>query len=76
MYQYNMPMIYKELKDRGYNRMSKVIIRGMLVAVSAYIMTGVFGYVTFANNPAGLMSENILDAPYQGNKAIAVALVS
>ena len=56
--------------------MSMVVVKAMIVAVTAYIITGIFGYVTFVNNPAALESENILEAPYNNNKAIAVGLVS
>ena len=69
-------MIYSELRDKSYSRINKVVVRGLLIAVSAYIVTGVFGSTTFINNPNGLKSENILDAPYQGNKGISVALIS
>ncbi len=48
----------------------------MLIAFLAYTTTGIFGYLTFVDNPEGLMSENILDAPYNGNKAISFGLIS
>jgi amino acid permease len=76
MYQFNMPMIYKELRNRSAARMSSVILRGMLVAVTAYIIIGVFGYATFVNDTEALMSENILEAPYLGNIAISIGLIS
>ena len=63
-------MIYSELKDKSYPRISKVIIKGLMCVVLAYISTGVFGSTTFIYNPQGLKTENILDAPYLGNKAI------
>lgn len=76
MYQFNVPIIYKELRQRSAVRMSNVICRGMLVAVLAYILIGVFGYLTFVKNQAGLESENILDAPYNGNILISIGLIS
>jgi amino acid permease len=69
-------MIYAELKDRNYQRMSRVLIYGMIIACLTYTITGIFGYLTFVYNPEVLMTENILDAPYQGNKAISFGLFS
>jgi amino acid permease len=75
MYQTNMPMIYSELKDKNYQRMSRVLIYGMIIACLTYTITGIFGYLTFVNHPEDLMTENILDAPYD-NKAISFGLFS
>ena len=51
MYQPNIPAIYHELKARNIMNMQKVLAIGTLLATCAYIMTGMFGYVTFASNP-------------------------
>lgn len=75
MYQFNVPIIYKELRNRSPQRMNQVLIRGMLIAAVAYIFTGIFGYATFVNETDKLESENILDAPYN-NVFISIGLVS
>jgi len=41
-------MIYVELERRNSKQMSKVIAFGSTVAVVFYIIVGVFGYATFA----------------------------
>lgn len=64
MYQLNMPSIYTELRNKSYARMNKVTIRGTNVAMVIYILTGIFGYLTFVKTPNVLMDKNILDAPY------------
>lgn len=76
MYQFNVPIIYKELRNRTPQRMEKVIMRGLIIAAFTYIFTGVFGYATFAQTPDVLLSENIFDAPYDGNLAIRIGLIS
>lgn len=59
MYQPNIPAIYCELKRRNMGNMKKVLGIGTGMATVAYIMTGMFGYVTFAMNPnvASIMDE-------------------
>jgi amino acid permease len=64
MYQFNVPIIYKELRNKTTSRMTNVIIRAMCIATTSYIVMGFFGYATFADNVKGLETENILDAPY------------
>jgi amino acid permease len=69
MYQVNIPMIYTELERRNAKQMSKVLIFGTVGAVVLYIIVGVWGYVTFTNNPTvtaeeALKDANILQAPY------------
>lgn len=51
MYQMNIPMIYVELEKKDLNHMWKVMVRGTVGATIAYIMVGIFGYVTFAAYP-------------------------
>lgn len=43
-------MLYEELKEKDYHSMEKVVLRGSLGAVFLYILAGVFGYLTFAND--------------------------
>jgi len=50
MYQVNIPMIYVELEKRNSKQMAKVVSFGSSVAVLFYIMVGVFGYATFADD--------------------------
>ena len=45
-----IPAIYHELKDKSVQKMDKVLCIGTTVASIAYVMTGLFGYVTFANH--------------------------
>jgi amino acid permease len=51
MYQPNIPALYQELKRRNMKNMQKVLWMGTIVAAAAYIMTGMFGYATFATYP-------------------------
>ena len=51
MYQPNIPAIYHELKKSSMFNMNKVLIIGTSIAVIAYIMAGLFGYVTFSTHP-------------------------
>ena len=64
-------MIYKELENRNYKRMSHVVIIGSSTAIFLYAMVGIFGYLTFVHVPE-LLTQNILDAPYHGNIAIMI----
>jgi amino acid permease len=48
MYQPNIPAIYHELKAKNMGNINKVLSLGTLMASVAYILTGMFGYVTFA----------------------------
>ena len=70
----NIPAIYYELEKRNKKTMSKVLIVGSSSAVVLYIMVGIFGYLTFVNNPSVLDVQNILEAPY--NKNIAISIVN
>ena len=73
MYQVNIPSIYFELERRNYHTMSRVLIKGTISAVILYALIGIFGYLTFMDNPEALEKKNILEAPY--NKNIAIAIV-
>lgn len=63
MYQTNIPMIYIELEKRDLKHMWKVMRNGTIGATIAYLLLGIFGYVTFADyiNVKSLMNQqNIL----------------
>ena len=88
MYQVNIPMIYTELERRNSKQMSKVLIMGTVGAVVLYIIVGVWGYVTFVDQPGytaekALEDANILQAPYDsvvpiiiGNFALFFAIAT
>ena len=63
-------MIYTELEQRNSKQMSKVLIFGTIGAVLLYVIVGLWGYLTFVNNPFGISAAealedaNILQAPY------------
>ena len=58
MYQMNIPMIYVELEKKDLNHMWKVLVRGTVGATVAYVIVGIFGYVTFSAYPE---VEKIMD---------------
>jgi amino acid permease len=63
MYQTNIPMIYVELEKKDLKHMWKVMRNGTIGATIAYMMAGIFGYVTFADNfnvKALMDQQNIL----------------
>jgi amino acid permease len=51
MYQINMPIIYAELKNQSYQTMNTVVKRGTNIVVVMYLLTGIFGYLTFMRTP-------------------------
>ena len=55
--------IYHDLKNATYNRMSSVIIYGLLIAGIAYMLTGYFGYVVFGQNVAGDVLNSLPEHP-------------
>jgi len=64
MYQPLIPAIYHELKDKSVAKIDKVLCIGTTFASIAYIVTGIFGYITFANHTMvkELMEKrNVLD---------------
>ena len=71
-----MPIIYAELKNNTIERMNTVVLRGTWVCAVIYVCTGIFGYVTFANIPDVLNTQNILDAPYKKNLMIDIGRVA
>ena len=73
MYQPNIPALYQELKHKNLVNMNKVLWYGTFIASIAYIMTGMFGFVTFSLLPSDLLrttmnDQNILKAPYNPDK--------
>ena len=61
MYQVNIPMIYTELEQRNSKQMSKVLIFGTIGAVLLYVIVGLWGYLTFVNNPFGISAAEALE---------------
>lgn len=58
--------------------MNKVLIIGTGIAIVAYIMAGLFGYVTFSTHPDVdqiMNDQNILKAPYGGLTIIKCCLI-
>ena len=60
------------MEKRNLKTFSKVLSVGTVVAICAYILVGVFGYVTFVDNPKVLYDKNILLAPYGKNVPILI----
>jgi len=78
MYQPNIPSLYHELKKKKLFTMQKVLWFGTGIASSAYIMAGMFGYITFALSPdvdSIMNKQNILQAPYGDRNIINVCLI-
>jgi len=76
MYQPNLFSIYTELNNVSLKRMNKVLIRGSIIAVLLYIVSGVFGYLTFVDRPAELMKKSILEADYNDSWLVNLASFS
>lgn len=72
MYQVNIPCIYLEMEKRNLKTFAKVLSFGTTLAVLAYVVIGIFGYVTFVDNVEALMDKNILLAPYGNNVPILI----
>ena len=68
MYQPNIPMIYRELNYKSYNRMEKVISRGAGSVVVLYLFAAIFGYIGLVSNDVGLQtlieSKDVLEVKY------------
>ena len=79
MYQTNIAMVYVELKkpkEEKLQAMRKVMVVGTVAATVLYLLAGIFGYVTFANDPdrdAIFNKQNILEVEYRNSPAIYVA---
>jgi amino acid permease len=78
MYQPNIPIVYRELDNKNYRRMEKVIVRGSGSVVFLYIIASTFGYLCLVNQPEGLaklLSTNtVLEVDF-GNWAFKIALI-
>lgn len=77
MYQPNIPMVYRELHNKNYRRMEKVIVRGSGSVVILYILAASFGYLGLVNSPQlqTLMTKNnILEVEYN-NWGFNVAII-
>ena len=78
MYQPNIPIVYRELNNRSYDRMEKVIIRGSGSVVVLYILASVFGYLGLIGDAANLKilidKQNVLEVQYQ-NWAMKIAVL-
>ncbi|CUG86177.1 amino acid transporter, putative [Bodo saltans] len=46
-YHYNVPYYYKELKDRNAKKMMLTVAFSQPVTFTSYLLTGLFGYLTF-----------------------------
>lgn len=78
MYQPNIPIVYRELNNRNYERMEKVIIRGSGSVVVLYILASIFGYLGLVNNHPGIdvliAKQNVLEVDYT-NWAMKLAIL-
>ena len=54
----NVLDVYQELQRKSRRRMSKVLSRVMIIALILYVLVGVFGYITFANNTDQLTNDD------------------
>ena len=78
LYQPCIPIIYRELNERNYFRMGKVIKRGSGIAVFLYILACTFGYLGLVSHPDYIQilisKSNILEINY-GNWAFTIAVM-
>ena len=79
MYQPNIPIIYRELNEKSYNSMHKVIFYGSGACVVMYILASTFGYLELVEQPEGLAildkNSDILKIEYN-NWTFDVAIVA
>jgi amino acid permease len=77
MYQPNVPMIYRELKDQKYASMNKVVGFATILVVILYNVASTFGYFDLVDQPEGkedlLEEKNILEVDF-GNIAFTIAV--
>ena len=78
MYQPNIPIVYRELIDRNYRRMAKVVVRGSGSVIILYILACIFGYLGLVARPDLLQvlneKNNVLEVDY-GNWAFNIAVI-
>ena len=79
MYQPNIPIIYRELNERSYNSMHKVIFYGSGAWVVMYILASTFGYLELVEQPESLAildkNSDILKIEYN-NWMFDVAIIA
>ena len=78
MYAPNIPAIYHELKDKNLYNLKKILAYGTSIASVAYLLTGIFGYITFVKheNVDEIMNmQNILKADYGDLIIIKICLI-
>ncbi len=68
-------MIYMELKTKNIKNMSNIVASGAFITTTIYILIGIFGYATFANNLRQLCYKDILMANYKGSKMIKLGQI-
>lgn len=77
MYQPNVPMIYRELKEQKYSNMNKVVGFATVLVVILYNIASTFGYYDLVDQPEGkedlLEEKNILEVDF-GNIAFTLAV--
>lgn len=77
MYQPNIPMIYREMKEQTYPNMRKVVGGATAIVVTAYIIASTFGYLGLVNY-SGLSTlmdtSNILEVDYK-NWAFTIGVI-
>jgi amino acid permease len=78
MYQPNIPIVYRELDNKNYKRMEKIVVRGSSSVVFLYIIAAAFGYLGLVQNAEKLAilaeNQNILEVPYE-NWSIKIAII-
>jgi amino acid permease len=78
MYQPNIPIVYRELHNKNYRRMEKVIVRGSGSVVVLYIIASTFGYLLVVKNDElfGQLIQNrtVLEVNFD-NWAFKIALI-
>jgi len=78
MYQPNIPMIYRELENKNYKRMGKVIYRGSGSTVLMYVVAATFGYLGLVHDPERIRilieKNNVLEIDYD-NWAFNIAII-
>ena len=78
MYQPNIPIVYRELNNRNYRRMEKVIVRVSGSVVVLYVFDSAFGYLCLVYKPKELdtldKQSNVLEVNY-GNWAFNIAVI-
>ena len=68
MYQGDIPISYRELNDRTYHTMDKVVSRSTLIVIFLYFIVSIFGYLTVVGNEENLSvlieKENLFEVNY------------